>query len=89
MPIKKAALKRVRADKKRHERNSRIINDLRTRVKALRRLISEKKTDEARRVLAIVIPKIDKAVRKKVLHKNKASRTVSRLMKAVNKSAAA
>jgi len=89
MPIKKAALKRMRADKKRHERNSRIINDLKTRVKAIRNFILEKKTDEARRALAVVIPKLNKAVRKKVIHRNKASRTISRLRKALNKSTAA
>ena len=89
MPIKKAALKAMRADKKRHQRNMRIINDLKTRIKKFRTLIAEKRGDEARSALPIIISKLDRASQKKVIHKNKASRTISRLQKAVKKLAAA
>lgn len=85
MPIKKAALKRMRADKARYTRNQRILNDLKTRIKKLRVLISQKKADEARSALTVVTSKLDKAAQKKVIHVNKASRTASRLKKAVNK----
>lgn len=84
MPIKKAALKRVRADKKKREKNARIINDLKTRIKRLRNFIANKKKDEALSLLSVIIPLLGKAARKKVIHKNKASRTVSRLKKAVS-----
>ncbi len=85
MPIKKAALKRMRADKKRHEKNLRIANDLRTNLKKIRDLISQKKSEEARTAIQATISKLDKAAKKKIIHKNKASRTISRLNKAVNK----
>jgi small subunit ribosomal protein S20 len=83
MPIKKAALKRIRADKKRHERNTRIISDLKTRIKSVRGLIADKKKDQARSLLPTVASRLDKAVQKKIIHRNKASRTLSRLEKAI------
>ena len=85
MPIKKAALKRIRADKKRTERNLCIINDLKTRVKGFRSLVAQKKSKEALSALNTIISKLDKAAKKKVIHKNKASRTISRLKRAVSR----
>ncbi|MDB4349583.1 30S ribosomal protein S20 [Omnitrophica bacterium] len=87
MPIKKAALKRIRADKKRRERNMRITNDLKTRIRNIRELLAEKKKDEARALLPVIASRLDKAVQKKVMHRNKASRTISRLEKAVSSAA--
>lgn len=85
MPIKKAALKAMRAGKKQHERNTRITNDLKTRIKSIKKFISDNKKDEARSLFPTIASRLDKAVRKKILHKNKASRTISRLEKALNK----
>jgi len=89
MPTRKAALKRIRADKKRYEINQRVINDIKTRIKKLRNLIAGKKTAEARSALKLVISKLDKAAKKNTIHKNKASRTIARLTKAVKKLGAA
>lgn len=89
MPIKKAALKRMRADKKRRAKNARILNDLKTRVRHIRGLIAEKKADETRSALSLIVSKLDKAAQKKVIHRNKASRTISRLKKAVGRLGAA
>lgn len=89
MPIKKAALKSMRAGKKRHERNMSITNDLKTRIKSIKELISDNKKDEARSLLPTITSRLDKAVQKKILHKNKASRTISRLEKAIKKLGAA
>lgn len=85
MPIKKSALKEMRADKKKRERNMRVINDLKTRIKRLKDLIAAKKADEARSLLLVVTSRIDKAVQKKIIHRNKASRTISRLSKKLSK----
>lgn len=85
MPQKKSPLKRIRADKKRYERNQRILNDLKTRIRALRNLIAKKKADEAKTALPIVISKLNKAAQKKAIHRNKASRSISRLTKSVQK----
>ncbi|NQT06280.1 MAG: 30S ribosomal protein S20 [Candidatus Omnitrophica bacterium] len=89
MPIKKSALKRMRSDKVRHQSNLSIKNDIKTRVKNLKGLILEKKADQARSALRDVISRLNKAAQKRVMHKNKASRTISRLTKAVSKSGTA
>lgn len=89
MPTRKAALKRIKADKVRTIRNQRVINDLKTRVKKIRALISEKKSDKALSALAAITSKLDKAAQKKIIHRNKASRTISRLTKAIKKLSAA
>ncbi len=89
MPIKKAALKRMRADKKRRQINTRILHDVKTRIKNLKSLISAKKTDQALAIFPKVASRLNKAAKKKVIHKNKASRTISRLQKAIKKLGAA
>jgi small subunit ribosomal protein S20 len=83
MPIKKAALKRMRADKKLHERNKRVLNDLKTRTKRIRDLIAQKKKDQAISLLPNIASRLDKAAKRKIIHRNKASRALSRLQKAV------
>ncbi|MFH1753012.1 MAG: 30S ribosomal protein S20 [Candidatus Omnitrophota bacterium] len=83
MPIKKAALKRVRADKKRHQYNASIANELKTRVKRVRELIADKKSEEARALLPAISSRLHKAVQRNIIHKNKASRSISRLEKAI------
>ncbi len=85
MPIKKAALKRMRADKKIQERNSSKLNDLKTRIKRFRDLVSNKKSDDARALLPGIVSKLNRAAQKNIIHKNKASRTASRLKKALNR----
>jgi len=83
MPIKKSALKRMRADKKIHQRNLRLTNDIKTRVKNFRLLLADKKKDDALAAFKDLSSRIDKAAKKKLIHKNKASRTISRLKKAL------
>jgi small subunit ribosomal protein S20 len=89
MPIKKAALKRMRADKKIHTRKMRIMNDLRTGIKNLRELLKDKKKNEAAALLPKLSSRLNKAAQKKIIHTNKASRTISRLEKALRKLSAA
>ncbi|MEE8360357.1 MAG: 30S ribosomal protein S20 [Candidatus Omnitrophota bacterium] len=83
MPIKKAALKRMRADKKRHQINTPISNELKTKIKRIRGFITDKKKDEASALLPAVASKLHKAVHRKLIHKNKAARTLSRLEKTI------
>lgn len=81
MPILKSALKRMRSDKKRRERNQSIISSLKTGVKKFESLILQKKSpkDKLEAALKILVSKIDKAASKGIIHKNKASRLISRL----------
>ena len=88
MPILRSPLKRMRSDKKRCERNQSVLNDLRTHVKRFNSLVSQKKSKELDPALKALISKINKAAGKGVIHKNKASRLISRLTKKANRSSA-
>lgn len=86
MPILKSALKRMRSDKKRRERNQPLLSGLKTRIKKFESLASQKKTKkELDPALKILVSKIDKAASKGVIHKNKASRLISRLTRKAGK----
>ena len=76
----------MRSDKKRNERNQSIISDLKTRIRKFDSLTSKKKPGDLDSVLKGLISKIDKAASKGVIHKNKASRLISRLTKKVKRS---
>lgn len=81
MPIKRASFKDLRKSKKRHYKNISTKSELHSLVKKFEGLVSGKKTDEAKTVLKALISKIDKASSKGIIHKNAASRKISRLTK--------
>ena len=84
MATHKSALKRQKQDEKRSRRNVHIRSTLKTLIKRVRLAVEAKDSDKARTTLAEVIPAIDKAKSKGVIHRNTASRKVSRLTKRVN-----
>lgn len=79
MPIKKAALKSMRGDRRRAVRNSAFLNELKTLSKKFETLVSAKNKEGARTLLKKVIQKLDKATSHGVIHKNRASRKKARL----------
>ena len=81
MPIKHAALKQIRKDRVRAVRNQALQSTLKTIKKRWLGLVEAKQLDEARQLLPSVIRTFDQAVTKKIIHKNTASRTKSRLMR--------
>lgn len=81
MPHKRSAYKELRKAKKRHLRNISLKSSLKTAIKKFEKLISDKKADEAKSYLKTVMSTIDKSVSKGMLHKNSASRKISRLTK--------
>jgi small subunit ribosomal protein S20 len=83
LPHKRSAYKEIRKSKKRHLRNVSLKSDLKTSIKRFEKLIVEKKIDEAKGYLKTLIQAIDKAVSKGMLHKNNASRKISRLTKKI------
>ena len=87
MPIKKAAYKELRKAKKRHFANIATRSELRTLAKTFESLLSNKKTDEAKKALSELVSKIDRAASKGVIKNNSASRKISRLMKKLSSSA--
>ncbi len=88
MPVRKKAIKSLRQSLKRKKRNKRIVSNLKKQVKKLKALIAEQKLDEAKILLQkTLISQIDKAVKRKVMHKNTASRKKSHLTKKLTRRA--
>lgn len=88
MPNIKAAKKSVRADARKREFNDRKRRLMRENIKAFRKLVDEKKFDEAQALLATVYKMIDKAAKGGILKKNTASRKKSVLSRFLARSSA-
>jgi len=85
MPIKKSASKELRKSKKRHLSNIGVTSELKTLNKRFLNLLDEKNIEQAKKALSRLSSKLDKAATKKIIHKNKASRKKSRLMRRLKK----
>ena len=81
MPITSSAKKALRQNQTRRERNVTRKETYKKEVKTFRRLVAEKKLDEAKKHLSAVSKALDKAVKTGVIKKNKSSRLKSRLVK--------
>lgn len=84
MATHKSAEKRNRQNEKRRIRNTSIKTYVKTRIKEVLKTVENKDIEGAKSALARVIPIIDKASTKGVLHKKTASRKISRLARKVN-----
>lgn len=85
MPIKHAALKQIRKDRPRVERNRAVRSELKSLAKQLRALLSAQQLDDARRLIQTIAKRYDRAVAKGVIHRNTASRSKSRLMRLMSR----
>ena len=74
MPITKQAIKKLRHDRFRAKQNDKVQESLRRLMKSMRQKPSKK-------TLSSVMALLDKAAKRHVIHKNKASRIKSRLSK--------
>jgi small subunit ribosomal protein S20 len=81
----KSALKRARQNKIRRFRNMNQKTKARNVVKDLRAALAESKTDQALEKLSTAVSMLQQTASKGVIHKNKASRTISRLTRQVNR----
>ena len=81
MPTERTAYKELRKAKLRHFKNISTKTELKTLAKTCEKFLADKKTDEAKKALNILVSKIDKAASKGVLKSNTASRKIARLMK--------
>ncbi len=86
MKKKKSSLKRVRQTERRRLQNRSHLSAMRTEVKKTMRVLSDEKTTAEIAIQAVqgAIQKIQKVASKGVIHRNQASRRVSRLMKKLN-----
>ena len=79
MAHRRASIKKIRVDKRRREQNIRVISELKTFTRKFNVLMAEKKAEEAVKEASNLFSKVDKAVKKGLLHKNVASRRKSRI----------
>ncbi len=80
----KSAIKRHKQNEKRRIRNASVKTSVKSSIKKVREAITNSDATEAKSSLATAVSKLDGAVTKGVLHRNNASRKVSRLTTAVN-----
>lgn len=78
MPAIKSAKKKLRVDKKRTSANKKMEASINVSIKKAKRKPTPKSIQEA-------FSRIDKGVKKNIVHKNKAARIKSRLSKLISK----
>lgn len=83
MPRTKSAKKALRQNIKRREINLKRKTELKSVIKQFKKMIAEKKTEEAQKYLSQVYKKLDKSAKVNLIKKNKASRLKSRLSKLI------
>lgn len=81
MPITSSAKKALRGSLRKKVFNLERKNKMKSVVKEYKKLITEKKTKEAEKLLPSVYKEIDKAAKRGVIKKNAASRKKSRITK--------
>lgn len=84
MPITKSAIKEVRKIKRRTIKNKAVKKSLKEGIKDFNKKIAAKNLANAKDKMVELIPVLDKAAKRNIIHKNKASRLKSRLMKKIN-----
>ena len=75
----KSSKKRILRNNKRNEINSNRISRIRTYIKKVETEISSENKDKANEAFKLAMPEIQRGVSKGLLHKNTASRKLSRL----------
>ncbi len=84
----KSAKKRIKVSATKTLQNRRIKNSFRSTIKSFNRALAEGNLEAAKNELGLAEKKLMKAAAKGTIHKNTASRKVSRLTKAYNKALA-
>ncbi len=85
MPNSKSATKRLRQNATRRDRNRATKSALRTQLRKVREAVASGDVALAEAEYIVVAKKLDRAGSHKILHPNTASRTKSRLQKAIKK----
>jgi len=85
-PITKSAKKALRQSLRRRIRNIQKMRKLKNLLKEVKLLISQKKNEEAKKLLPQVYKLLDKAAKTGLIKKNNAWRKKSRITKLISKS---
>ena len=83
MPITSSAKKALRSSKRKRVFNLRRKNEMQSVIKEYKKLVSAKKTEEAKKLIPKLQKVIDKAKKRGIIKKNNASRKKSRLLKTI------
>ena len=84
MANRRQSIKKIRVDKRRREHNVRVLSELKTVLRKTFKLLVEKNQAELTKQSQALFSKLDKAVKKNLLHKNRASRIKSRFQRKIN-----
>ena len=84
MPQHKSAKKRLRQSQRKNIINKSVKSNVATQLKAIDQLIKDKKVEESMAKLKQVMSILHKSTQKKIMHLNKASRTISKLQKDIS-----
>ncbi len=79
MPVTRTAKKALRQNRRRYEKNAAQKVELKKVIKSYKKLVEGKKIEEAKKELALVYQKLDKAAKVGVIKKNTANRLKGRL----------
>ncbi|MCR4338137.1 MAG: 30S ribosomal protein S20 [Candidatus Omnitrophica bacterium] len=82
MPQRKCAIKTLRKNSQKHAHNLDIKTDLKKTIKKFLSAVAQKNKDEAQTSLQGIYKKLDKAVKRNILHKNTVARRKSRFARA-------
>lgn len=80
MAITSSAKRAIRTATRRRVFNLRRLDTMRDEIKSIKKLVTEKKFDEAEKALSQVYKAIDKAAKRGVIKKNTAARKKSRVV---------
>ena len=89
MANRRSSIKKIRVDKRRIQKNLRVKSELKTVTRAVNELLLNKKTAELTPQSRVLFSKLDKAVKKGIIHENRAARVKSRIAAKINSLAAA
>lgn len=84
MATHKSAIKRYRQNLKRRSHNVNIKSSIKSAIKEVKDTIKTGNAENAKAALSKAVKLLDKAVSKKTLHRNNASRKISTLTLAIN-----
>ena len=84
MPNIKSAKKRMRSNAKKADVNTLVSSSMKTAIKKFEKEVKVGNKEQASMNLNIAIQRVDKAVSSGLVHKNKAARLKTRLMKLMN-----
>lgn len=85
MPTTKSAMKAMRQNIRRRVTNLNALEKIRKAAKQVRKLATSGKMDDAKKAVGAAYAALDKAAKKNIIHKNKASRLKARLARLVGK----